>query len=237
MSRSLFRYIWRHSRRDQLIIFMVVIASLPFFYVSLDLPRRIVNEAIQGKAFDKGRMTAPFLEFSVAWPDWLGGGHHVQIFPGFQVGRLELLFGLSALFLFFVLVNGWFKYWINVAKGALGERMMRRMRFELFSFAMRFTPEALRTVKSSEAATIIKDEVEPIGGFIGDAFHPAGVPGDAGRHGPDVHPPAERVARVDGRGGGGGPVRRHSPHAPRIAAPRPQAANSPPAGSPGASAR
>ena len=29
---------------------------------------------------------------------------------------------------------------------------------------------ALRTVKSSETATIIKDEVEPIGGFVGDAF-------------------------------------------------------------------
>ncbi len=68
------------------------------------------------------------------------------------------------------MINGAFKYWINVEKGALGERMMRRMRFELFSLALRFTPETLRTVKSSEAATIIKDEVEPIGGFIGDAF-------------------------------------------------------------------
>ena len=48
--------------------------------------------------------------------------------------------------------------------------MLRRMRFELFSLIMRFTPEALRTVKASETATIIKDEVEPIGGFIGDAF-------------------------------------------------------------------
>ena len=97
----------------------------------------------------------------------------LEIFSGFQIGRIELLFGLSVLFLFFVLVNGWFKYWINVAKGALGERMMRRMRFELFSFALRFTPEALRSVKSSEAATIIKDEVEPIGGFIGGRLHPA----------------------------------------------------------------
>ena len=48
--------------------------------------------------------------------------------------------------------------------------MLRRMRFDLFTMVLRFTPEALRTVKSSETATIIKDEVEPIGGFIGDAF-------------------------------------------------------------------
>ena len=169
MNKSLFRYIWRYSRRDQLIIFAVVLASLPFYYVSLDLPRKIVNEAIQGRAFENGKMTATLLDLSIKWPGWLGGGS-TPIFGGFEVGRLELLFGLSLLFLIFVLINGFIKYWINVAKGALGERMMRRLRFELFSYALRFTPEALRTVRSAEAATIIKDEVEPIGGFIGDAF-------------------------------------------------------------------
>ncbi|WP_262027487.1 ABC transporter ATP-binding protein/permease [Microvirga sp. Mcv34] len=137
--------------------------------MSLDLPRQIVNQAIQGEAFRDGNATAPFLHLSYQWPKWLGGGT-LEIFEGFQVGRLGLLFGLSTLFLFFVVVNGAFKYWINVAKGILGERMLRRMRFDLFSMVLRFTPDALRTVKSSETATIIKDEVEPIGGFIGDAF-------------------------------------------------------------------
>ena len=169
MDRSLFRYIWRHSRRDQLIVCAVVIASLPFYFMSLDLPRRIVNQAIQGDAFEDGRATAPFLNLSFAWPQWLGGGQ-VEIFEGFQVGRVGLLFGLSAVFLMFVIINGAFKYWINVAKGALGERMLRRMRFDLFALVLRFTPETFRTIKSSETATIIKDEVEPIGGFIGDAF-------------------------------------------------------------------
>src|SRR3954451_22670661 len=169
MEKSLFRYIWRHSKRDQLIVFAVVLASLPFYFASLDLPRRIVNEAIQGKSFAQGNETAPFLQLSLGLPDWLGGAP-VSIFEGFQVDRLALLYGLSGLFLFFVLVNGVFKYWINVAKGALGERMLRRMRFDLFALVLRFTPDALRNVKSSETATIVKDEVEPIGGFIGDAF-------------------------------------------------------------------
>ena len=169
MTKSLFRYIWRHSKRDQLIVFAVVLVSLPFYYASLDLPKKIVNEAIQGRAFEGGRMTAPFLDLALHWPQWLGGGQ-ILTFHGFEVGRVELLLGLSFLFLFFVLVNGLFKYWINVAKGALGERMMRRLRFELFGYALRFTPEALRNVRSAEAATIIKDEVEPIGGFIGDAY-------------------------------------------------------------------
>jgi putative ABC transport system ATP-binding protein len=169
MDPNLFRYIWRHSKRDQLIIFAVVLVSLPFYFASLDLPRRMVNEAIQGRAFERGQGTASFLAISFDWPQWLGGGQ-VRLFEGFPVDRLGLLFGLSGLFLLLVVINGAFKYWINVSKGALGERMLRRMRFELFTLILRFTPDALRTVKSSETATIIKDEVEPIGGFIGDAF-------------------------------------------------------------------
>src|SRR3954451_5763575 len=147
MDKSLFRYIWTHSRRDQLIVCGVVLASQPFYFMSLDLPRQIVNEAIQGKAFQDGRMTAPFLRIAFDWPAWLGGGT-TSIFEGFQVGRIGLLLGLSCLFLVFVLINGAFKYWINIAKGALGERMLRRLRFSLFSMVLRFTPEALRTVKS-----------------------------------------------------------------------------------------
>src|SRR3954454_18661311 len=168
MDKSLFRYIWRHSSRDQLIIFLVVLASLPFYFASLDLPKRIVNEAIQGRPFADGRTTARFLDIVLPLPDARGGP--IRLFAGFEVDRLTLLFGLSGLFLFFVLVNGAFKYWINVAKGALGERMLRRLRFDLFALVLRFTPDALRNVKSSETATIVKDEVEPIGGFIGDAF-------------------------------------------------------------------
>jgi len=169
MEKSLFRYIWTHSKRDQLIVCGVVVASQPFYFMSLDLPRQIVNQAIQGEAFREGNVTAPFLRLGFDWPAWLGGGH-VQILEGFQLSRVGLLFGLSCLFLLFVVINNGFKYWINLAKGVLGERMLRRMRFDLFSMVLRFTPEALRTVKSSETATIIKDEVEPIGGFIGDAF-------------------------------------------------------------------
>jgi putative ABC transport system ATP-binding protein len=169
MEKSFFRYIWTHSKRDQLIICAVVLLSQPFYFMSLDLPRQIVNQAIQGEAFRDGNATAPFLKLGFDWPSWLGGGS-VQIFEGFQLSRVGLLFGLSSLFLLFVIINGLFKYWINVSKGVLGERMLRRMRFDLFNMVLRFTPDALRTVKSSETATIIKDEVEPIGGFIGDAF-------------------------------------------------------------------
>ncbi|WFT82843.1 ABC transporter ATP-binding protein/permease [Methylobacterium sp. CB376] len=168
LDRSLFRYIWRHSKRDQILICAVVLASLPLYFASLDLPRRIVNEAIQGHAFEKGNATAHFLVLRLRVPDWFGGER--ALFDGFEVDRFELLFGLSSLFLLLVLINGAFKYWINVAKGALGERMLRRLRFQLFSLILRFSPESIRQAKASELATIVRDEVEPIGGFIGDAY-------------------------------------------------------------------
>ncbi|GEP05252.1 ABC transporter ATP-binding protein [Methylobacterium oxalidis] len=166
---SLFGYVWRHSKRDQLAICAVVLASLPFYFASLDLPRRIVNDAIMGKAFTHGEPTSSFLELTIHWPGWLGGGA-TTLFEGFQLGRIELLLGLSGLFLLLVLINGAFKFWINLSKGVLGERMLRRLRFQLFTLMLRFTPEAQREVKASETATIIRDEVEPIGSFIGDAI-------------------------------------------------------------------
>ncbi len=165
----LFSYIWRHSKRDQSAICAVVLVSLPFYFASLDLPKRIVNDAITGKAFLHGRSTAPFLDLTIQWPSFLGGGRY-EVFEGFQFDRFELLIGLSTLFLILVLINGAFKFWINIQKGVLGERMLRRLRFQLFTLMLRFTPEAQREVKSSETATIIRDEVEPIGSFIGDAI-------------------------------------------------------------------
>ncbi len=168
LDHSLFRYIWRHSKRDQILICLVVLASQPLYFASLDLPRKIVNEAIQGRAFAHGELSASFLRLHLQLPQWAGG--EKILFPGFDVDRFGLLFGLSCLFLLLVLINGAFKYWINVAKGALGERMLRRLRFQLFALILRFSPAAIRQTKSSELATIIRDEVEPVGGFIGDAF-------------------------------------------------------------------
>ncbi|MEO0728901.1 MAG: ABC transporter ATP-binding protein, partial [Pseudomonadota bacterium] len=168
MDPNLFRYVWSHSRRDQLIVLGMIALSLPFYWLSLDIPRRIVNEALQGKAFEDGSTTASLFGFSLSLPDWLGGT--IVISDGVEFDRLGFLLALSFLFLFFVVANGAFKYGINISKGMLAERMMRRMRFELFARLMRFKPERIRAVKPAEAASMIKDEVEPIGGFIGDAF-------------------------------------------------------------------
>jgi putative ABC transport system ATP-binding protein len=166
---SLFAYIWRHSRVEQIAILSLVLASMPFYYVSLDLPKAIVNDAIQGKLFAHGRTVAKVFQWDFTWPSVLGGATW-HILPGVELGRLAYLFWLSGAFLVLVLINNAFKYVINMQKGKLGERILQGLRLELFSLLLRFTPESLRNVKSSEVATIIRDEVEPIGGFVGDAF-------------------------------------------------------------------
>ncbi len=168
MERSLFRFIWRNSRRQQLVVLVIIMLSLPFYFASFDIPKRIINDAIQGKAFSAPDAMVRFLEISLPLPDFMGGP--INLTEGFMVTQLGLLWGLSTVFLVFVMINGAFKYYINVMKGVLGERLLRRMRFVLLDQYLRFRPEDIRGVKPSEAASIIKDEVDPIGGFAGDAF-------------------------------------------------------------------
>lgn len=169
MERSLFRYVWQKSRREQIIVLLVILASIPFNWLSFDVPKRIVNDAIQGGAFKDGKTTATVFDWTLHWPELLGGGSF-QLFEGFKVNQVGLLLTLSFYFLALVLINGAFKYVVNLQKGVLGERMLRRMRYDLFGQLMRFRPEEIRSVKPAEAASMIKDEVEPIGGFVGDAF-------------------------------------------------------------------
>lgn len=161
MEQSVFRFVWKHSRREQIAILLLILFSLPFYWASLEIPKRIVNDALQGRAFN-GQETVPATAASSWIPEWLAGD--------IRLDQMQFLFVLSGIYLFLVLVNGAFKYVINLRKGILGERMLRRLRYELVGQFLRFRPEEIRSVKPAEVASMVKDEVEPIGGFIGDAF-------------------------------------------------------------------
>jgi putative ABC transport system ATP-binding protein len=161
MDKSVFRFIWRFSKRGQLSIVALVLLSLPFYFLSLDLPKTIVNKAILGKGLsDEGQ--------AVLSLDLLGlfGEGAARV----EVGQVWYLVLLSFAFLALVIINGLFKLSINTAKGRLGERMLRRLRFMLFDRILRFPIPHFRKVKAPELATMVKDEIEPLGGFIGDAY-------------------------------------------------------------------
>ena len=48
MEKSLFRFIWKFSARQQIFILLITIISYPITYILLELPKLIVNDAIQG---------------------------------------------------------------------------------------------------------------------------------------------------------------------------------------------
>ncbi len=176
MEKSLARYIWIHTWRQQVwIVFVVALSMIPYF-MSFDLPKQIVNGPIQGEGFETPGSTQPFLPIDIDIPFY----GSVHLFDGFDFNRTQTLVGLSLVFLALVVINGLFKLYINTYKGRLGERMLRRIRFELVDHVLRFPPGHFKRVKAAEVATMVKDEVEPLGGFIGDAFvQPALLGGQA----------------------------------------------------------
>ncbi|WP_417684553.1 ABC transporter transmembrane domain-containing protein [Roseibium sp.] len=145
MEKSLFRFIWRFSARQQIFILLVTVLSYPISYVLLELPKLIVNDAVQGDDFPRA------------------------VF-GFEFDQVSYLFLLCISFLALVVVSNGLKLYINVFKGRLGERMLRRLRFELFQRVLRFRLPHFRKVSSGEIIPMITSEVEDVGGFIGEAF-------------------------------------------------------------------
>jgi putative ABC transport system ATP-binding protein len=150
VDRNLFRFILRYSKRDQLLIVPLVVGSMLVYYLSLDLPKTIINQAIQGVSFPSADSVKRFL--------------------GMDLQRLPYLLALSMLFLGLIVLNGWLKFQINTMKGWMGERMLRRLRYVLFDHILRFPLARFKRVKAAEMATMVKDEVEPLGGFIGEAL-------------------------------------------------------------------
>ena len=167
---NLLKYIWRHSRKSQLWMLVIILLSMPTYFLSLDLPKRIVNGPIQGTGFENPDDTATFFAFDLPFGEYLTGGDPIPIFSGFELDRVSFLMALSITFLGLVAANGAFKLYINTYKGRMGERIMRRLRYQLFDRVLRYPLSRFRRTKASEVASMIKDEIEPMGEFIGDAF-------------------------------------------------------------------
>ncbi|MGF1552062.1 MAG: ABC transporter transmembrane domain-containing protein [Paracoccaceae bacterium] len=145
MPRSLLAFVWTHSKVQQLWLLFLTFASFPFVYLSLEVPKIIVNEAIQGRGFP----------YEVA---------------GVEIAQVPFLVLLCALFLaLVVLING-FKWLLNVGIGMAGERLLRRLRFALFERTLRFPPARLRAQRPGETVQAIMGEIEPLGGFFGEVI-------------------------------------------------------------------
>src|SRR5580704_4502527 len=142
---TVYRFILRHSLKQQILLLALTLVSFPFLYYSLDLPKTIVNQAI-------------------------GGKHFPATFLGTQFDQVQYLMTLCGIFLALVFINGGFKYYINTLKGQLGERMLRRFRYALYLRLLRFPASYFHKTSSAQIIPMITTECDQLGGFIGDAF-------------------------------------------------------------------
>ena len=153
MEKSIFKYILQYSLRQQLVLLCVILAFYPFLFITLDLPKIIINRAIKsggaGPPFD-----IPIFGFEIP----------------IDISQIAYLLTLSFAYLALVFITGGFKFYINVYKGRMGERLLRRLRYQLYSRILRFPTPHFKKVSQGELIPMITAEVEPLGGFIGIAF-------------------------------------------------------------------
>ena len=144
MERTLFSFIWKYSRRDQLMLLAMTMVTFPFLYVSLELPKRIINDAIAAET-------------------------DVVVLLGFELTQIQFLLVLCVCYLAAVTTHGLLKMRLNTMKGVVAERLLRRFRFTLLSRMLRFPKAYFRSTSQGELVSMVTSEAEPMGGLMGDA--------------------------------------------------------------------
>src|SRR5713101_6249406 len=142
---TIYRFVLRHSLTSQILLLALTLVSFPFLYYSLVLPKTITDGAIKS------------------------GKHFPQNILGFEFDQISYLMLLCTAFLVLVFINGAFKYYINTFKGRLGERMLRRFRYQLYQRMLLFPLSYFDKNSSAQIIPMITAECDSLGGFVGDA--------------------------------------------------------------------
>ena len=145
VEKTLFGFIWKYSKRDQIKLLILTLLLFPLLYVTLDLPKRIINDAIGAES------------------------QRVVVF-GVEMPQLGLLAILCVAFLVSVIAHGLLKMRINTMKGVTAERMLQRFRYALINRIVRFPKPYFQRVSQGELVSMVTAESEPMGGMMGDAI-------------------------------------------------------------------
>ncbi len=139
LDKNLFRFVFDTSKKQQILLFIASLLSMPILYGTLELPKQIINNALDSNHF-------PFT------------------YRDYEFSQVRFLLVLCGLYLLAIIVNGVHKYWLNVFKGRVAERFLRRLRLLVY--------RQWRGDKTADRKTdiipILSQEVEPIGGFAAD---------------------------------------------------------------------
>lgn len=152
MQPTLFRYIWQGSKKGQLIVFLLTMLALPFYYVSLELPKLVINGVLGAQPGDFPIVVSAFDRAL------------------FDFDRVGWLLVLCIAFLLAVAAQGGVKFVLNVYKGRLGGEQLLQLRRQICSRVLQLPPDSFERMSSDEISTMIGSELTEVGGFIGEAF-------------------------------------------------------------------
>ncbi len=144
MQKTINQFIWKYSARQQIILAAVTIGYFPILYAMLELPKIIINNAISSP------VTQQFLDYTL--------------------GPVAFLVTLCLIYFVLYVTSGLIKLVINIKKGIMGERMVRRLRYELIEQVLRFPIQRFRKISQGEIISQITSEAEPLNGYISDAL-------------------------------------------------------------------
>jgi ABC-type bacteriocin/lantibiotic exporter with double-glycine peptidase domain len=139
--RSLFFHVLHSTLTQQICLLSLSLSLMPLLYLSLELPKQIVNNVLE----------QPDAELKLI---------------GIDLSAVQLLTVLSSVYLATITLNGIGKYNLNVRKGRLAERFLRRLRLRIY----KGWRGHLTTNRKAEISQVLNQEVEPLGGFAADVI-------------------------------------------------------------------
>lgn len=146
MRSGIYSFILRYSRRDQIFLVLLSLAALPSLYYSFELPKLIVNDALASNtAFPKSLL-------------------------GIDLGQIEYLVTLCIAFLSLVLINGAFKFFTSTYRYRIGDRLLRRLRYDLVERLLRFPVKEFRNQSSGQIVSMVTAETSSLGLFMSEAL-------------------------------------------------------------------
>ncbi len=144
MEKHIVSFIWRYSKIQQLRILALTILSFPILYVTLELPKVIINDAI-------------------AQPEVL------HTFFSIELSSSQYLLLLSVTLFFLIIANGILKMRINVYKGKVGERLVRRLRYMLTERTLRFPLSEFSRFSQGEVIATIISETKALADYAAES--------------------------------------------------------------------
>ncbi|MEM7544373.1 MAG: ABC transporter transmembrane domain-containing protein [Pseudomonadota bacterium] len=149
MEKSLVRFVWKYGKVDTIKTLIVTFMTFPIIYLSLEIPKIIVNDAL-GAGNEPVQFPTEFLYMSLEQTDFL----------------MVLCF----LFITAIILNNWLKFVLNTQIGLTSERMMRRLRYTLYESVLRFPIRRFQHMKQGEIVQSVMGEIDALSGFFGEVI-------------------------------------------------------------------